>query len=97
MFLAIINDTYSEVKSEIVKSEIELSNFIKRGYNKVMEKYNLKRDRIIDIRRALAKADLNRDNQIDFDEWRNELRVRIYNLNFYHYKFKLCFLFLNCC
>jgi polycystin 2 len=75
MFLAIINDTYGEVKAEIVKSEIELSCFIKRGYNKVLEKYNLKRDKIVDIQHALKMADLNGDKQIDFDEWRNDLRV----------------------
>ena len=39
MFLAIINDTYAEVKSEIVTSEIELGSFLKKGYNKMLEKY----------------------------------------------------------
>merc|ERR1719284_1506633 len=36
MFLAIINDTYSEVKAEISmqKSEFEIGDYIKRGYNK---------------------------------------------------------------
>jgi polycystin 2 len=75
MFLAIINDTYGEVKSEIVKSEIELSNFIKKGYNKMLDRYNIKRDRIIDIQQALNKADLNSDNQVDFDELRSTLKV----------------------
>ena len=35
MFLAIINDTYSEVKAEIAnqKNEFEISDYLKRGYN----------------------------------------------------------------
>ena len=76
MFLAIINDTYGEVKSEIVESEIQLTSFIKRGYNKMLEKYNLKKERIVDIQHALNTADINNDNKVDFDELRITLKVR---------------------
>ena len=40
MFLAIINDTYSEVKAEIAaqKNEFEITDYFKRGYNNVLGK-----------------------------------------------------------
>ena len=77
MFIAIINDTYAEIKSDLAnqKSEIELGAFIKRGYDKVLDKMHLKRAQIIDIQKAITCADLNNDNRIDFIEWRNSLRV----------------------
>ena len=79
MFIAIINDTYGEIKSEIAnqKSDIELASFFKKGYNRVLDKLNLRRAQIIDIQKAITCADLNKDNKIDFVEWRNSLRVCI--------------------
>jgi polycystin 2 len=46
MFLAIINDTYSEVKSDMStqKSEIELADYFKKSYDKMLERLNVKRD-----------------------------------------------------
>lgn len=78
MFLAIINDTYSEVKAEISmqKSEFEITDYIKRGYNKVLEKLSLKKDRIRDIQDAIQSADLNHDKQLDWEEWRLDLKMR---------------------
>lgn len=78
MFLAIINDTYSEVKAEISmqKSEFEITDYIKRGYNKVLEKLSLKKDRIRDIQDAIQSADLNHDRQLDWEEWRLDLKMR---------------------
>uniref|UniRef100_H2Y8T2 EF-hand domain-containing protein n=1 Tax=Ciona savignyi TaxID=51511 RepID=H2Y8T2_CIOSA len=78
MFLAIINDTYSEVKAEISmqKSEFEISDYIKRGYNKVLEKLSLKKDRIRDIQDAIHSADLNHDRHLDWEEWRLDLKMR---------------------
>ncbi|CAF0862510.1 unnamed protein product [Rotaria sordida] len=80
MFLAIINDTYVEVKKELrnKKNEFELSDFVKRGYAKMRERLTVKRDRIADIRKALALADLNRDKRLEFDEWRIEMKSRGY-------------------
>jgi len=77
MFLAIINDTYSDVKSDIneSKSDFELGEFFKKGYNKLMVKMNLKKDKIQDIQDALANADTNKDSNLNFDEWKEELRV----------------------
>lgn len=78
MFLAIINDTYSEVKADIAnqKSEFEISDYFKKGYEKMVGKLNFKRDKIADIQEALAHADANADQHLDFDEWRHELKCR---------------------
>ena len=80
MFLAIINDTYVEVKAELrnKKNEFEISDFVKQGYTKMRERLTVKHDRITDIRKALALADLNRDKRLEFDEWRTEMKSRGY-------------------
>jgi hypothetical protein len=79
MFLAIINDTYSDVKSDIAcqKSEFELGDFFKRGYDKILVKMNLRKDKIVDIQKAMESADINNDKTINFNEWKAELRVRM--------------------
>ena len=43
MFLAIINDTYSEVKEEISaqKNDFEVADYFKRGYNNMLGKVTL--------------------------------------------------------
>ena len=80
MFLAIINDTYNEVKAELQnrKNEFEIGDFVKQGYAKMRERLTAKRDRIADIRRALSAADVNRDKRLEFEEWRNEMKARGY-------------------
>ncbi|XP_064627409.1 polycystin-2-like isoform X2 [Lineus longissimus] len=80
MFLAIINDTYSEVKADIAeqKNEFEMADYFKKGYNKMLDKLNLKRDKIVDIQKALQSADINHDKQLDFEEWRQDLKTRGY-------------------
>ncbi|CAF4480352.1 unnamed protein product [Rotaria socialis] len=80
MFLAIINDTYSEVKSDITtqKSEFELGDYFQKSYEKMLDRLNFKQDRIIDIQNALKSAELNRDGVIEFDEWRRNLKARGY-------------------
>jgi len=80
MFLAIINDTYSEVKADLSqqKSEFEMGDYFKKGYNKMMDKVNIKRDKIVDIQKALKSADINNDSHLDFDEWRQDLKTRGY-------------------
>lgn len=39
-----------------------------------MRKMNLKKDRIVDIQHALH-ADSNNDKQVDFAEWRQQLKA----------------------
>ncbi|CAF1423747.1 unnamed protein product [Adineta steineri] len=80
MFLAIINDTYMEVKAELQnkKSSFAISDFVKQGYAKMRERLNVKHDRIADIRKALSLADMNADKRLEFEEWRNEMKSRGY-------------------
>lgn len=42
---------------------------------KMVDKLNFKRDKIIDIQKALHSADLNNDKRLDFDEWRQDLKT----------------------
>ena len=55
MFLAIINDTYSEVKSDLSKSEndLDLGAYFKQGYDSIMKKLKLKKGEIVDIQNVL--------------------------------------------
>ena len=54
MFVAIISDTYAEIKEEMMneKSDIELGAFFKKGYDKVLNKLNLKKAQIVDIQKV---------------------------------------------
>ena len=54
MFIAIINDTYAEIKEEMIneKSEIELGAFFKKGYDKVLNKLHMKKAQIVDIQKV---------------------------------------------
>jgi polycystin 2 len=80
MFIAIINDTYGEIKSELSsqKSDIELASFFKKGYTRVIEKLNLKRAKIVDIKKAIKSKDFSCDKGLEFTEWRNMLRSKGY-------------------
>lgn len=75
MFLAIINDTYSEVKADLStqESEFDLGAFLKKGfyprknkkcyfylgYSNMLSKMNMKKDRLKDFQDALKSADQN--------------------------------------
>lgn len=78
MFLAIINDTYAEVKSDIAgqQSEFEITDYFKKSYQQMINKLSFKREKIIDIQKALKSADTNQDNKLDFEEWRATLKSR---------------------
>ncbi|XP_067258926.1 polycystin-2 isoform X2 [Chanodichthys erythropterus] len=72
MFLAIINDTYSEVKADMAqqRSEMEITDLIKKGYNRAMVKLKLKKTSINDIPDSLHQA----GGKLSFDELRQDLR-----------------------
>ena len=48
-----------------------------QGYNKMLDKLNFKRDKIVDIQKAMQTADINQDKQLDFDEWRQDLKTSV--------------------
>ncbi|KAL4640449.1 polycystin-2 [Arapaima gigas] len=72
MFLAIINDTYSEVKADMAqqKSEMELTDLIKKGYNKAMVKLRLKKTTVDNISDSLRHV----GGRLNFDELRQDLK-----------------------
>lgn len=73
MFLAIINDTYSEVKAETMaaKSVFEITDYFARGYNNVLGSVAL-RNKLIDVENAIKLA--NDDGTVTYDEIRNQLK-----------------------
>jgi len=73
MFLAIINDTYSEVKAEmqLTKLQFEITDLFARGYNNVLGSVAM-RNKMIDVENAIKLA--NEDGNVTFDEIRIELK-----------------------
>ncbi|KAM8923773.1 polycystin-2-like protein 1 [Pelodytes ibericus] len=72
MFLAIINDTYSEVKEELSSQENELqfSDILKQGYRKTLMKLKRKKERISDVQKALQSG----TKELEFEEFKNSLK-----------------------
>jgi polycystin 2 len=40
----------------------------------MLYKLKFKRDKIVDIQKTFAAGDANQDKQVDFDEWRQDLK-----------------------
>lgn len=72
MFLAIINDTYSEVKADMSqqRSEMEMTDLIKKGCNKALMKLRLKKTAVDDISDSLRQA----GGKLNFDKLRQDLK-----------------------
>jgi hypothetical protein len=73
MFLAIINDTYSEVKAEIAhrRNEFEVSDYMRRGYNNILGSMGA-RSAEIDIENVLKKC--SSDGTLTYSKLRGNLR-----------------------
>ncbi len=73
MFLAIINDTYSEVKEEVDnrREEFQVGDMVWRGYNNMREVFH-ERDKLIDIQGTVKLA--ADDGVVTYDEIREALR-----------------------
>uniref|UniRef100_A0A673ATQ0 Polycystic kidney disease 2-like 1 protein n=1 Tax=Sphaeramia orbicularis TaxID=375764 RepID=A0A673ATQ0_9TELE len=72
MFLAIINDTYSEVKEELSsqKDELQITDIIKQSYMKTFTKLKLKKEKISDVEKALQSG----AGEIEFKDFRETLK-----------------------
>lgn len=72
MFLAIINDTYSEVKADMSqqRSEMEMTDLIKKGCNKALMKLRLKKTPVDAISNGLQQA----GGKMNFEELRQDLK-----------------------
>lgn len=76
MFLAIVNDTYAEVKEEMDEEPFDVGAYFKEGFSKALNKLSNQRDQIIDLKDVLKNADTDGNNQIEFEEWRAHLKKR---------------------
>ena len=78
--MAIINQAYGKVKEEMnaAQPEFMLSDYLKLNYSKVVDRLSLKRDRILDIQEILKSDDVSQRDELDFNLWRNELKVNIF-------------------
>ncbi|XP_016313144.1 polycystic kidney disease 2-like 1 protein [Sinocyclocheilus anshuiensis] len=72
MFLAIINDTYSEVKSELAsqKDEFQIADLIKQSYEKTVMKLKLKKEKISDVQKALDSG----SSELQFKDFKDALK-----------------------
>ncbi|XP_031434608.1 polycystic kidney disease 2-like 1 protein isoform X1 [Clupea harengus] len=72
MFLAIINDTYSEVKEELAsqKDELQITDIIKQSYAKTFMKLKLKKEKISDVQKALRSG----SEELEFKDFRETLK-----------------------
>nr|XP_046257929.1 polycystic kidney disease 2-like 1 protein [Scatophagus argus] len=72
MFLAIINDTYTEVKEELSsqKDELQITDIIKQSYMKTFTKLKLKKEKISDVQKALRSG----SGEIEFKDFRETLK-----------------------
>ncbi|KAJ8789403.1 hypothetical protein J1605_021930 [Eschrichtius robustus] len=72
MFLAIINDTYSEVKEELAgqKDELQLSDLLKQGYNKTLLRLHLRKEQVSDVQKVLQGG----EQEIQFVDFTNTLK-----------------------
>ncbi|XP_013778837.1 polycystin-2-like [Limulus polyphemus] len=75
MFLAIINDTYAEVKTELAneKNEFEIGEYFKKSYKNLMSKLG-RRDKIVDIQNAMKQVNGDQIRKFSFDEIRQTLK-----------------------
>ncbi|XP_059178579.1 polycystin-2-like protein 1 [Physella acuta] len=73
MFLAIINDTYSEVKSDMAKQSDQfiMSDYIKQGYQKLFSRFGGKKEKIEGYEKILT-GELS-GKTMHFEEWKKEL------------------------
>ncbi|XP_032986634.1 polycystic kidney disease 2-like 1 protein isoform X2 [Rhinolophus ferrumequinum] len=72
MFLAIINDTYSEVKEELAgqKDELQLSDLLKQSYNKTLLRLRLRKEQVSDVQKVLQGG----EQEIQFQDFTNTLK-----------------------
>ncbi|XP_031317454.1 polycystin-2-like protein 1 [Camelus dromedarius] len=72
MFLAIINDTYSEVKEELAgqKEELQLSDLLKQGYHKTLLRLRLRKEQVSEVQKVLQGG----EQETQFEDFTNTLR-----------------------
>ncbi len=78
MFLAIINESYAQVKEDMEKEtpELMLGDYISMKYGKLADKVSTKHSQIMDADEILRKEDIMNKEEIDFNSWRIEMKVK---------------------
>lgn len=77
MFLAIINDTYAEVKSELKDDEeFAMMDYFKQISNQILHKLGAQKDQIEEIQQAIKQSGLNGSRRLSFATIRHELKKR---------------------
>ena len=56
------------------EDEFDMGGFFKRGVDKMLTKMHIGKEKIVDIQNILD-SEHNKDENLDFDKWRAELRV----------------------
>ncbi|CAH8862237.1 unnamed protein product [Trichobilharzia szidati] len=81
MFIAIINETYSSVKSDLEKqpNEFEMKDFLKDRMQNMLQRMKIKKKRIENIQKALELSDLGKGGQVGYEELRNHLKAKGFN------------------
>lgn len=76
MFLAIINDTYAQVKDDIDNNENEfaLMEYVGKAWDRITERFRLRRKEVKETEDAVRTADANKDGLIQYEELRDRLR-----------------------
>jgi hypothetical protein len=75
MFLAIINDTYAEVKSELSSDDdFDMMDYFKSSYNNLMVKLGKQTEQIEGIQQAIKEAGTAK--KLSFEKVRDELKKR---------------------
>ena len=77
MFLAIINESYAQVKEEMeaAPAELMLTDFMSMKYGKFADKVVTKRSPLMDADEILRKDEVMIMEEIDFNLWRTEMKV----------------------
>jgi hypothetical protein len=80
MFMAIINLSYMNVKEDYgnTKRAFMLSDYLKTNYRRIVDKFNVRRNRILDIQDVLRSDHIATEDCLDFKTWRKELKAKGY-------------------
>lgn len=81
MFLAIINESYAQVKEQMDQAapELMLSDFVNMKYGKLADKVKTKRSPLMDADEILRKEEIMVMETIDFSIWRQEMKKKGYS------------------
>ena len=80
--MAIIGNSYNAVKEENASKapEFMLSDYLKLNYSRIVDKLNVRKNRLVDFQNILDCKEFKDEPQVSFIEWRKILRVSFFEL-----------------